>query len=104
MRSRLRSSGRSTSSDDHLQAALHRRRRDLGAVDGQLAVGGGVDAPPQPSIASDSSPGSGYCAGALEDEVLQEVRQAGVRRVLVARADAHEQAHRHRAGRSACGW
>ena len=70
----------------------------LGAIDGELPVRGGVDRAPAALDRLRQLPGDGECGGALEHEVLEHVRDAGPRRVLVPRAHADEQPDGYRAG------
>ena len=83
----------------------HRLERDidprgwhLRAVDRQLAVGAGVHAAPDALDALRQRPRIRMAACSLEDEVLEDVGEAGVRLVLVPRPDRDEQRDDARAG------
>ena len=79
---------------DRLQGDPHVLGRHLGAVDRELSIGAGVHAAADALDELRQEPGIGVRPGSLEDEMLEEVAEAGVSLVLVPRADRHEVARR----------
>ena len=85
---------------DRLEGDTDVLGRHLGAVDGELSIGARVHAAADALDQLRQESRIGMRPGSLEDEMLEEVAEAGVSVILVPRADRHEQhdARRSRAG------
>jgi hypothetical protein len=94
----LAQEGRQDEIGDDLEGARRRLCRHAGAVDRQLAVRRCVHAAAAALDRLGEAARLGIAPGPFEDEVLEEVRQAGVRLVLAPRADADKEADRDRPG------
>jgi hypothetical protein len=81
-----------------LQRPGCRLGRDARGVDRQFAIGGRVHAAAAALDRLRQPARLRVATRALEDEVLEEVREPGMGLVFATRSDAHEEAHRHGPG------